>query len=178
VVTARVVVESIVDPELRELTIAELGILREVREDGAGGVAVTVTPTYSGCPAMDLIRSEIRAALHRAGFADVSVHTALEPAWSTDMISETGRAKLAAAGIAPPGPARLLPLVLAPRDRPPVPAGPGGSPPASGAAAGAPRCPRCGAARTERLSPFGATPCKALWRCRSCAEPFEGIKPL
>ncbi|MEN3309702.1 MAG: ring,2-phenylacetyl-CoA epoxidase subunit PaaD [Micromonosporaceae bacterium] len=152
--SAQAVAASIVDPEIRELTIEELGILREVREDGSGGVVVSITPTYSGCPAMDVIRADILGALHRAGFSGAVVRTVLEPAWSTDMISEAGRAKLAAAGIAPPGPAGPVTLAL---------------PPA---------CPRCGSRRTEQLSRFGATACKALWRCRVCREPFEGVKPL
>jgi ring-1,2-phenylacetyl-CoA epoxidase subunit PaaD len=154
VVSARAVAASIVDPEIRDLTIEELGILREVREDGSGAVVVSITPTYSGCPAMDVIRADILGALQRAGFPDAVVRTVLQPAWSTDMISDSGRAKLAAAGIAPPGPARPVALPL------PTP------------------CPRCGSRRTEQLSRFGATACKALWRCRACREPFEGVKTL
>ncbi len=149
-VTAREVVASIVDPEMPELTIEELGILRDVRQDEAG-VAVTITPTYSGCPALDLIRAQVVEALRQAGYPRAAVRTVLEPAWSTDMISESGRAKLAAAGIAPPGPV-LLQIK--------------------------PRCPRCGSPDTERLSRFGPAACKALWRCAACREPFEGIKPL
>jgi ring-1,2-phenylacetyl-CoA epoxidase subunit PaaD len=154
VVTARAVVASVVDPEIRELTIDELGILREVCQDESGGVTVTITPTYSGCPAMDVIRADIVAALRRAGFVNATVRTVLSPPWSTDMISGPGRAKLAAAGIAPPGPARPVPVTLAPR------------------------CPHCGSPETEQLSRFGPTACKALWRCRTCREPFEGVKPL
>ncbi len=146
------VVASIVDPELPDLTIEELGILRDVRDEGA--VTVTITPTYSGCPALDLIRGRILEALRRAGYPDATVHTQLRPAWSTDMISESGRAKLAAAGIAPPAPAGTVTVVLAPR------------------------CPRCGGHDTEQLSRFGPAPCTALWRCRSCREPFEGVKTL
>jgi ring-1,2-phenylacetyl-CoA epoxidase subunit PaaD len=150
---------AVVDPELQVVTIAELGILRGVDSDG-DGVVVTITPTYSGCPAMDTIRSDVVAALRRAGHPRVRVVTELRPAWTTDWISETGRAKLAAAGIVPPGPA-------------------------GGSRAGGPvplrltvRCPRCGAAETEELSRFGSTSCKALWRCRRCAEPFEHMKAL
>jgi ring-1,2-phenylacetyl-CoA epoxidase subunit PaaD len=148
----------VVDPELRVVTIEELGILRDVREDpGTGRVTVTITPTYSGCPAMDVIRTQIRAALAAAGHPEVDVVTVLAPPWSTDWISDSGRAKLAAAGIAPPGPAHLgrpVPLALTVR------------------------CPRCGSAGTEQISRFGSTACKALWRCRSCQEPFEHLKAI
>ncbi len=153
---AREAVASVLDPELRVVTIEELGILRDVADDPATGkVTVTITPTYSGCPAMDVIRSDIRQALRTAGHPDSEVVTKLAPAWSTDMISESGRSKLAAAGIAPPGPSRgIVPLRLSVR------------------------CPRCASPDTEELSRFGSTACKALWRCRSCAEPFDHVKPL
>jgi ring-1,2-phenylacetyl-CoA epoxidase subunit PaaD len=154
--SAREAVATVVDPEIRAVTIEELGILRDVREVD-GRVTVTITPTYSGCPAMDVIRADIRAALRAAGHPDAEVLTVLSPAWSTDDISAAGRAKLAAAGIAPPGPARHrgpVPLRLAVR------------------------CPRCGSADTQELSHFGSTACKALWRCRACAEPFEHVKGL
>jgi ring-1,2-phenylacetyl-CoA epoxidase subunit PaaD len=156
VVTARKAAAAVVDPELRVVTIEELGVLRDVRED-AGRVTVTITPTYSGCPAMDVIRADIRAALRAAGHPDAEVVTVLSPAWSTDDINDAGRAKLAAAGIAPPGPA------------------------AHGRAGPVPvrlsvRCPQCGSGDTEELSRFGSTACKALWRCRACAEPFDYVK--
>ncbi len=154
----RAAVASVVDPEIRVITIDELGILRSVDEDPATGrVTVTITPTYTGCPAMDVIRADIRRALAAAGHGDAEVRTVFTPAWSTDWISETGRAKLAAAGIAPPGPAGragVVPLTLAVR------------------------CPRCGSPETEQLSRFGSTACKALWRCRSCSEPFDHLKAL
>jgi ring-1,2-phenylacetyl-CoA epoxidase subunit PaaD len=143
-------VAAVADPELPVVTIAELGILRDVTVDG-DRARITITPTYSGCPAMDLIRRDIATAARRAGYPDVDVVTVLAPAWSTDDITETGKAKLAAAGVAPPGP-RLLTIGY--------------------------RCPRCGSPDTERLSAFGSTPCQALWRCRACAEPFEAVKPL
>jgi len=153
---------SVVDPELRVLTIEDLGVLREVVADPATGrVTVTITPTYTGCPAMDVIRSDIRAALAAAGHPDSEVVTVYAPAWSTDWISEPGRAKLAAAGIAPPGPAGA---------------------PGSGRTAGpvpltlSVRCPRCGAADTEQVSRFGSTACKSLWRCRACREPFDHLR--
>jgi ring-1,2-phenylacetyl-CoA epoxidase subunit PaaD len=157
-VSVRDAVAAVVDPELRALTIDELGILRDVTEDdGTGRVTVTITPTYTGCPAMDVIRADIRAALTAAGHPDVEVVTVFAPAWSTDWISESGRAKLATAGIAPPGPARRpgpvgLALTL--------------------------RCPRCGSPDTEQVSRFGSTACKALWRCRACREPFDHMKAL
>ncbi len=171
VADAWTVAASVVDPEIRVVTIEDLGILRDVRLD-AGRVVVTITPTYSGCPAMDVIRSDIRQALRAGGWPDVEVVTVLRPAWSTDRITGAGREKLAAAGIVPPEPA----------------AAPGGGwatgDPHAGAA-GRPvrlaltvRCPHCGSGATEELSRFGATACKSLWRCRGCAEPFEKIKPL
>jgi ring-1,2-phenylacetyl-CoA epoxidase subunit PaaD len=148
-------VAAVVDPELRVVTIADLGILRDVAERD-GRVVVTVTPTYSGCPALAAIESDIRAALAAAGHPTAEVRTVLAPAWSTDMITEAGRAKLAAAGIAPPpgGGAGPVPLALSVR------------------------CPRCGSPDTAELSRFGSTACKALWRCRACAEPFEHVKAV
>ncbi|GGR66160.1 phenylacetate-CoA oxygenase subunit PaaJ [Micromonospora fulviviridis] len=150
---------AVVDPEIRVITIDELGILRSVDEDPATGrVVVTITPTYTGCPAMDVIRADIRRALAAAGHPDAEVRTVYAPAWSTDWISERGRAKLADAGIAPPAPAArgggVVPLTLAVR------------------------CPRCGSPETEQVSRFGSTACKALWRCRSCSEPFDHLKAL
>ena len=155
-VSAVEVAGSVVDPEIRAVTIADLGILRDVTVDG-DRVTVTITPTYAGCPAMDVIRTDIRRALAAAGYADVAVVTALAPAWSTDWITDAGRAKLAAAGIAPPGPAARsgpIPLRLSVA------------------------CPRCGSTDTEELSRFGSTACKALWRCRACAEPFDHVKAI
>ena len=154
----RAAAAAVVDPEIRVITIDELGILRSVDEDPATGrVVVTITPTYTGCPAMDVIRADIRRALAAAGHPDAEIRTVHSPAWSTDWISERGRAKLAAAGIAPPAPVRagnVVPLTLAVR------------------------CPRCGAADTEQVSRFGSTACKSLWRCRSCLEPFDQVKAL
>ena len=154
--TAYEVAAQVLDPELRVVTIAELGILRAVDQDSSGAVRVTVTPTYSGCPAMDLIRADLRSALARGGYPDAEVVTVLRPAWSTDLISEAGKAKLAAAGIVPP------------------PAVGSGPVPVRFSV----RCPRCSSPDTEELSRFSSTACKALWRCRACAEPFERVKPL
>jgi ring-1,2-phenylacetyl-CoA epoxidase subunit PaaD len=163
VVTAAAVAAAVTDPELPMLTLADLGILRDVRES-ADGVVVTITPTYSGCPAMAAIRDDLRAALARAGYGPVEVRTALSPPWTTDWITPAGRDKLAAAGIAPPGPAPRrvagpVPLTLEP-SRTTVP------------------CPHCGHPDTERLSAFGATACRELRRCPVCREPFEHVKEL
>lgn len=143
-------VAAVPDPEIRVLTIADLGILRAVSQDDDGHVTVTITPTYSGCPAMDVIRRDIETAARRAGAAGVEVRTELSPPWSTDWISEAGRAKLAAAGTVPPAKRTMLRLTM--------------------------RCPRCGSPDTEELSRFGSTACKSLWRCRACREPFDSIK--
>jgi ring-1,2-phenylacetyl-CoA epoxidase subunit PaaD len=160
---AAVVVAGVGDPELPMVTLGDLGIVREVQE-GDDGVVVTITPTYSGCPAMDAIRDDILRALRVAGFSRAAVRTVLTPAWTTDWISEAGRAKLAAAGIAPPGPAPRraagpVPLVL-------------------GARAEAVACPLCGSAATELVSAFSATACRELRRCTECREPFEHVKEI
>jgi len=146
---------SVVDPEIPVLTIADLGVLRDVTLTDAG-VEVAITPTYSGCPAMNMIASEVEIALARAGIAPAHVRTVLSPAWTTDWMSEDGRRKLLAYGISPPPPA--------------------GSRRALFGDDAAPLCPRCGSARTEKLSEFGSTSCKSLWRCRACAEPFDQFK--
>ncbi len=161
--TAAAVAATVTDPEMPMVTLADLGIIREVREVG-DGVVVTITPTYSGCPAMDEIRSDLRRALRGAGYADVDVRTVLAPPWTTDWITEEGRAKLAAAGIAPPGPAPRraggpIPLVLGPSRRGVV-------------------CPRCGHLDTELIAAFSATACRELRRCPACREPFEHVKEI
>jgi ring-1,2-phenylacetyl-CoA epoxidase subunit PaaD len=161
--TARAVAETVTDPELPVLTLADLGVLRDVRDED-GTVVVEITPTYTGCPAMGVMRADLVHALHRAGFPDVDVRTVLSPAWSTDWISAEGRRKLAAAGIAPPGKAPVraagpVPLQLGPIRRTAA-------------------CPVCRSADTEQTSEFGPTACKALLRCRACGEPFEMIKEI
>lgn len=161
---ARAVAETVTDPELPMLTLADLGVLRDVEETPDGKVVVSITPTYSGCPAMDEMRADLHAALTRAGFEDVEVRTVLHPAWTSDWISPDGRRKLAEAGIAPPG--------TAPR-RPPGPVLLDLGPTVRSA-----RCPQCGSADTEELSAFSATACKALRRCRACREPFEHFKEI
>lgn len=151
------------DPELPMVTIADLGILRSV-DVGAEGVVVTITPTYSGCPAMPEIGADVRRRLIAAGFDRVAVKTQLAPAWSTDWITGNGRRKLAEAGIAPPSPA--------PRRGGPVPVK------LSTVPSDSPRCPRCGSAATRETARFGATACKSLHRCEACGEPFEAVKAL
>jgi ring-1,2-phenylacetyl-CoA epoxidase subunit PaaD len=159
---AREVVARVVDPEMPMLTLDDLGVIRSV-EERACGVTVTITPTYSGCPAIEAMRDDIRMALTEAGCGPVEVRTVLAPAWSTDWISDAGRRKLATAGIAPPGPAPPgsgpIPLTLAPPSA-------------------TVRCPHCGASSTEELSRFGPTACTALRRCRGCGEPFEHMKEM
>jgi ring-1,2-phenylacetyl-CoA epoxidase subunit PaaD len=136
----RAVLQSVPDPEIPAISVVELGIVRSVEPD-----RVVITPTYTGCPAAQVIEADIRAALDSAGYRRVRIETALSPAWTTDWITPEGRAKLRAYGIAPP-------------TRPAV------------------ECPQCGSPETEEISRFGSTPCKALWRCRACAEPFDLFK--
>ncbi|HEY0496892.1 MAG TPA: 1,2-phenylacetyl-CoA epoxidase subunit PaaD [Kutzneria sp.] len=162
-VTAQAVAETVTDPELPMLTLAELGVLRSV-EDSGDRVVVAITPTYTGCPAMDAMRDDLDRRLHDAGYRDVEIKVVLEPAWTTDWITESGRRKLAEAGITPPGPAPRkhtgpIPLNLGPSVR-------------------SVSCPRCGSSDTVEISGFSATACKALRRCRSCAEPFEHVKEI
>ncbi|MEV6963351.1 1,2-phenylacetyl-CoA epoxidase subunit PaaD [Streptomyces sp. NPDC051207] len=161
---ARRVAEQVPDPELPMLTLADLGVLRDVRVEAGGTVVADLTPTYSGCPAMSEMRAEVAARLRAAGYEQVRVRTVLDPPWTTDWITPEGRRKLAEHGIAPPGPAPRpapgpVPLVLSATRRT-VP------------------CPRCGSADTEETSRFGATSCKALWRCLACREPFEYVKEI
>jgi ring-1,2-phenylacetyl-CoA epoxidase subunit PaaD len=160
---ARAVAETVTDPELPMLTLADLGVLRDVAERD-GTVIVSITPTYTGCPAMDTMRDDLEHALLGAGYSDVEVRTVLRPAWSTDWITERGRHKLAEAGIAPPASAPR-------RDGGPVPL-------TLNAPARRVSCPRCGSADTDEVSRFSATACKALRRCRSCSEPFEHVKEI
>jgi ring-1,2-phenylacetyl-CoA epoxidase subunit PaaD len=146
---------SVPDPEVPVLTIADLGVLRDVALAGDGAVEVTITPTYSGCPAMDTIRQDVVAALRAIGVGTVRVRTVLAPAWTTDWMTDRGRRALQEYGIAPPGRARgPVALTLAVR------------------------CPQCGSPDTRELSRFGSTACKALWRCRSCGEPFDHFKAI
>jgi ring-1,2-phenylacetyl-CoA epoxidase subunit PaaD len=155
------------DPEIPTLTIEDLGILRSVDYSPDRGVVVTITPTYSGCPAMHEIAADVQTRLNRAGFERVTVATQLAPPWTTDWITAEGRRKLAAVGIAPPPEARAS---SAPRRGGPVPLTLG-RPPAA-------RCPRCGSPDTRLTAQFSATACKSLHRCNACGEPFEGVKAL
>lgn len=134
------VLAEVPDPEIPVVSIVELGIVRSAGPDG-----VVITPTYTGCPATQVIERDVRDALDSAGYRHVGIETALSPAWTTDWITPEGRAKLRAYGIAPPTRAAV-------------------------------ECPQCGSDETEEISRFGSTPCKSLWRCRSCAEPFDLFK--
>jgi ring-1,2-phenylacetyl-CoA epoxidase subunit PaaD len=156
--------EQVLDPEVPALSVCDLGIVREVREH-ADGLEVVLTPTYSGCPATEVIEHDVLAALAAAGLGPARATLRRAPAWTTDWISAEGRRKLTDYGIAPPG-------AVAPGD--PVPIRFFGR----RLAASTPACPRCGSADTERLSAFGATACKALYRCVACREPFEHFKPI
>lgn len=154
------VLARIPDPEIPVITITELGIVRDVRLE-SGAVVVSMTPTYSGCPAMDMIERDVVARLQDAGFGDVRVRTVLSPAWTTDWIGEEARARLREYGIAPP-----------------VRRGSGVETQRIHLHARAVRCPSCGSALTERVSEFGSTACKAHYRCLECLEPFDYFKPL
>jgi ring-1,2-phenylacetyl-CoA epoxidase subunit PaaD len=145
---------AVVDPEIPVLTIADLGVLRDVTING-GHVEVAITPTYSGCPAMNMIGLEIELALEREGFRHPKVRTVLSPAWTTDWLSDDGRRKLREYGIAPPLAASSRRALFGVEQVP---------------------CPQCGSIDTEVLSEFGSTSCKALWRCKNCREPFDYFK--
>ena len=149
-------VGEVADPEVPVLTIADLGVLRGVRHEG-DEVVVTITPTYSGCPAMDLIRHEVELTLNHLG-VEGRVETVLSPAWTTDWMSDEGRAKLTEYGIAPPTGQRAV-----------------GGPVSLSLTI---RCPLCGSPDTTELSRFGSTSCKSLWRCNSCREPFDHFKAI
>ena len=150
IAAARRAVASVVDPEIPVLTVEDMGIVRRV-EVVDDRVEVDITPTYSGCPAMDQIASDITAALDSAGFSDITINTVFSPAWTTDWMSESGRRKLERYGIAPPGPVAEDTEVL---------------------------CPRCSSGDTAMVSQFGSTACKALMVCESCREPFDLFKAL
>ena len=158
------VLDAVPDPEVPVLSVCDLGIVRDVVCDEAG-TQVVLTPTYSGCPATEVISDSVRDALQAAGYGPVTVTLRRAPAWTTDWISDDGRRKLREYGIAPPGRvddtgacgAGATPIRIRPRGV---------------------DCPRCGSASTERLSAFGSTACKAMYRCLSCREPFEHFKPI
>jgi ring-1,2-phenylacetyl-CoA epoxidase subunit PaaD len=153
------VLDTVPDPEVPALSLRDLGVVREVNEEG-GDLEVVLTPTYSGCPATEVIEASVRSALEREGLGPVRLERRLAPAWTTDWISDAGRRKLREYGIAPPGPAAaggVQPIRIRARHV---------------------ECPHCGSGRTERLSAFGSTACKALHRCLACGEPFEHFKPI
>ncbi|SJM65758.1 1,2-phenylacetyl-CoA epoxidase subunit PaaD [Gulosibacter sp. 10] len=153
------VARTVKDPEIPVLDIAEIGILRDalVAEDGTA--QVIITPTYSGCPAMDAIRADVEHALREAGYERVEVTLTLTPAWTTDWMTQEGRRKLEEYGIAPPTGSSAMGMRRGPKRL-----------------ALAVRCPRCGSIETNELSRFGSTSCKALYRCASCREPFDYFK--
>ena len=160
--TAVEIARTVTDPEMPMLTLEDLGVLREVREDG-DTVTVAITPTYSGCPAMATMRDDLVHALRDHGYEHVQVEVSLSPAWSSDWITERGRAALAAHGLSAPGSAAVadgpVALSLLPIRR-------------------TIGCPRCGSADTELISEFGATACKALYHCAECLEPFDHVKEI
>ncbi|MCC3768975.1 1,2-phenylacetyl-CoA epoxidase subunit PaaD [Streptomyces sp. UNOC14_S4] len=174
---------AVPDPELPVVTLAELGVLRGLHLTGPGRVEVELTPTYTGCPAVEAMAADIERVLHDEGIPEVQVRTVLTPAWSTDDITPEGRRKLGESGVAPPRPGARTggPVALAlgptrlsgtPREPVPVPA------PGSGTTPEPVRCPHCGSADTTLLSRFSSTACKALRRCGTCHEPFDHFKEL
>ncbi len=156
---ARDVAGTVTDPELPMLTLADLGVLREVTIGRDGAVEVAITPTYLGCPAMATMRDDLVRRLREAGFGDVRVRVSLDPPWSSDDITPRGRAALRAAGISAPAPAAKRPVALS-----------------LAATRRRLACPRCGSADVALISEFGSTACKALYRCRGCLEPFDHVK--
>ena len=154
---------TVADPEIPVLSIADLGVLRDVGRDDGGRVVVTITPTYSGCPAMQHIEQQLTDTFTAAG-VEVEVRTVFSPAWTTDWITAEGRRALTAYGIAAP-------------HRAPASGGPGDPSPTVWVRP-AVRCPRCDSLHTTLVSEFGSTACKALYRCRSCQEPFDYVKEL
>lgn len=148
---------TVSDPEIPVLSVLDLGIVRDVQLDSQGHPEVVITPTYSGCPAMNMIEVNIRAVLQEHGYDNVSVRTVLSPAWTTDWLTEAGRRKLKAYGIAPPqgGSIDKSALFATERDI---------------------ECPHCGSTHTEMISQFGSTACKSLYRCLDCREPFDYFK--
>jgi ring-1,2-phenylacetyl-CoA epoxidase subunit PaaD len=149
---------AVPDPEIPVLTLGDLGVIRDVRVAGDGAVEVDITPTYTGCPATAVIADDVRDALRRSGADRVRVQIVLSPPWTTDWMSEAGRNKLRDFGIAPPARATRA----------------GGPVPLTFSV----RCPHCGSIDTREISRFGSTPCKSLWACRSCAEPFDSFKAI
>ena len=154
------ILDDVQDPEVPVLSVVELGIVRDVSVSD-GRVVVTITPTYSGCPAMREIEQSIGAALTAHGLGPVELRTVYSPAWTTDWIAPAAREKLRAYGIAPPGRAAVTEELMPLRRR-----------------AASVACPYCGAGDTEQRSEFGSTACKSIWFCRSCRQPFEEFKAI
>lgn len=151
---------AVPDPEIPAVSVVDLGIVRDVEvSDDGRAVTVTLTPTYSGCPATEVIAADVRAALETV-YDEVHLRTRLSPAWTTDWMSEEAKDKLHGFGIAPPSGRVSLPMLDAAEDRRGAPAA----------------CPRCRTTDLEEIAGFGSTPCKALWRCRACREPFDYFK--
>lgn len=153
---ARAAVGAVTDPEIPVLTLDDLGVIRDIRQDEAGRIEVTITPTYSGCPAMAAMALDLETALLAAGFKEARIRTTLSPAWTTDWMSENGREKLRAYGIAPPERATGRRALFGEETKP--------------------ACPHCGSGQTAKVSEFGSTACKSLWRCEACLEPFDAFK--
>ncbi len=145
---------TITDPEIPVLSVVDLGILRDVKVEN-GKIEIVITPTYSGCPAMNLLTMNLECAIEDAGFGLPRVRTVLSPAWTTDWMTQEGKEKLRAYGIAPPKKSAGRRALFGEDEV---------------------ACPRCGSTDTQRISEFGSTACKALWRCRACAEPFDYFK--
>ncbi len=154
------ILDTVPDPEVPAISVVELGIVRDASQRADGTVEVTITPTYSGCPAMFEIEKDVRSALEAAGASAVEVHTVLSPAWTTDWIPESAREKLRKYGIAPPGRADDGGLVTLVRAKPPV------------------QCPWCGSRNTTLKSEFGSTACKAIHVCNECRQPFDEFKAI
>lgn len=149
--------ESVMDPELPVLSVVDLGIVRTVQLEGTA-VEVVITPTYTGCPAMDVITMQLKIVLASAGYSPVTIQSVLSPAWTTEWMSEAGKDKLKAYGIAPPNPKQSVctPEYFQREE--------------------AVECPHCGSYQTNMISEFGSTACKALYRCSACQEPFDYFK--
>lgn len=153
------ILRSVKDPEVPVLDVVELGIVREVRQE-AGRIFVDITPTYSGCPALNTIEQDIVAALNAGGYADVEVRKIYSPAWTTDWMGAAAKEKLRAYGIAPPHTREAEPLIVLERARK------------------ATICPYCGSSNTEEKSEFGSTACKAIHFCNGCHQPFDSFKSI
>jgi len=151
------ILEKVTDPEVPVLTILDLGIVRAIDIEGSK-IRITITPTYSGCPAMDAISFDIKLKLLEAGYRDIEIKTVLSPAWTTDWMSEDGKKKLMAYGISPPNPQQQV------------------CSPGSFAEMEAVECPHCHSFHTKMISAFGSTACKALYQCEDCKEPFDYFK--